>query len=125
MTQKLTTALLVLLAAAVSTVGCDLVGTPEGPSQVLSGTVNAGFELRGSVYASTDRGEPMLEGVNLTLFNGVVQVATVTDKDGHYVAAGLTAGTWTLTLSKAGYLDHTVEVDIRADTTLNCSLRPE
>src|SRR5690242_8211639 len=104
MTRTLMTPALVVLALTVTLVGCGKSFSPAGPTSPLP--ISSGeFTLTGTVVGEIDGALVPLEGVTVTASNLGVQGSTVTDRDGDFAFAGLTAGQWTIALIKDGYAD--------------------
>jgi hypothetical protein len=126
MNQNLRTKLLVVLAAGIAIVGCGRTSGPMAPSSTGVANASVGeLVLRGSVSGETDLGMNGLEGVTVTVSNGAASVSTSTDAAGEFTVSGLSAGGWTVTVSRAGYVDETISVNLEGDTSLGFSLDRE
>jgi len=125
MTRNLRTKLVVVLVAGIAAVGCGRTSSPLGPSNIGANASVGEFVLRGSVSGQTDLGVGGLDGVVVTVSNAATSVSTITDAAGEFAVSGLSAGEWTVLLSKAGYLDESMTVNVEGDANLGFSLDRE
>jgi hypothetical protein len=124
MTKTLITQLLVVVIAGTSLVACDEHATPTTPTPQGQGVTAAPFTLHGSVAGQTNGGMISLEGVAVSASNGSLGRTSVTDADGNFTLDGLTAGTWTIVLSKDGYANQSLSETIDGDKTVSYALQP-
>ena len=109
------------MASAIVIVGCGKSVSPIGPSSGNTATDNA-FSLRGEVAEPGVEGAVPAEGVTAMVSNGSVETVAVTDAQGLFRVDGLEAGEWTVTLSKSGFMDQIVQVNVTADAYVSCML---
>ena len=77
-----------------------------------------GHPLKKAVTEVVEDGIQQAAGVQVTASNGSEKRLTMTDIDGVFAIDGLPAGTWTLTLTKAGYADQSIELALANDADL-------
>ena len=120
MKHSLITRFAVVLAVAASFAACDKTSpvAPTPPTQLPS--PSGEFELHGTVSDSSGR----LDSVAVTVTNGAYEVKALSDGNGEFIADGLTAGEWTVTLRRSGYGVSTMRVMVAGDTFLDCALEP-
>jgi hypothetical protein len=121
MTKTLVTNLIVVLMGAASFVGCSKSVVPTAPSNQIPNS-SGEFTLTGTVTGLTDGTMIALDGVIVSASNGAAQSSAVTDAEGSFSLGGLSAGEWTILLSKSGYADQSQTVTLNGDATVNFSL---
>jgi len=109
----------VVLAVAASFAACDKT-SPVAPTPIKLPAPSGDFELRGTISDSGGR----LDSVAVTVTNGAYEIDMLSDGNGEFVADGLTAGEWTVTLRRSGYGVATMRVMVAGDTSIECSLEP-
>jgi len=119
MKHTLVTRFAVVLAVAASFAACSKT-SPLAPTPIQLPAPSGDFELRGSVSDSQGR----LDSVAVTVTNGAYELNVLSDGNGEFVADGLTAGEWTVTLRHSGYGVSTMRVMMAGDTSIDCSLEP-
>src|SRR5262249_25780641 len=113
---------LTILVAATSLTACSSshASAPTAPAPVV--TPGASYVLTGTVSTNTDAGTRPLDDVSIELSNGTVGRSAVSDQDGRFEIDGLSAGTWTISLSKDGYATRSQAVDIAGNTIVDFAL---
>jgi hypothetical protein len=119
--KNLTSKLIVVVASAIVIVGCGK-SSPAGPSPFGNPGVENAFNLRGEVAQPSMEGDVPAEGVTALISNGSLQTVAVTDGQGRFAVEGISAGDWTIVLSKTGYMDQTLQVTVTADAYVSCLL---
>jgi hypothetical protein len=119
-------ALVGVVVAGLVVVGCSSQGsTSPSPIPNIRATQGGEFELRGSVSDTGNGAALPLQGVLATLSNDQVQYSIETDSSGAFGFSGLSAGMWHVSLTKEGYSEQTLDVDVNGDTSIALELRAE
>src|SRR5206468_1534463 len=120
--RKVTTQWFAVLVATVSVVGCSK-SNPLQPTQ-LSNAASGELVLKGAVAGRSEAGTVPLSGVEVTLTNGSNRRSAFTDDGGEFLVDGLSAGTWMVSLSKAGYAGERMSVSVDGETSVSFALDP-
>jgi len=125
--KHLTSKFIVVVASAIGIVGCGKSIGPTAPTGAFGDNrADSVYELRGDVQEQGPDGAEPAEGVSAMVSNGSLQTVAVTDAQGAFRLEGVPAGQWTILLSKAGYLDRTMEVTVSSsDAYVSCLLERE
>jgi hypothetical protein len=119
MKRNLITRFAVVLAVAASFAACSKT-SPLAPSEIQLPRPSGEFQLRGSV--SDSHGQ--LDNVAVNVSNGAYELDTLSDFNGEFIAGGLTAGEWIVTLRRSGYGISVMRVMVAGDSEITCSLEP-
>ena len=119
MKRNLTTRFAVVLAVAASFAACGKT-SPLAPSAIQLPAPSGEFQLRGSVYDSSGH----VDSVAVNVSNGAYEENVQSDGNGEFIAGGLTAGEWIVTLRRSGYGIAVMRVMMNGDTEIVCSLDP-
>ena len=121
--RKVTTQFFAVLVATVSVVGCSKTSNPLQPTQ-LSNSAAGDLVLKGAVAGRNEAGNVPLSGVEVTLTNGSNRRSASTDEGGEFIVDGLSAGTWMVSLTKAGYTGERLSVSVDGETNVSFALDP-
>jgi hypothetical protein len=113
--------LLALCTTAFVIVGC---GRAVGPTPLPAPPPeNAGiYALTGRVLDAGAASEATLPGVQIDVSDGFGHRQAFTDGGGHYSVDALGAGTWTVSVTKSGYVAQIVHLDLSGDTSMDFQL---
>ena len=84
-------------------------------------------ELKPSAAQASQREEASGQGLLLALnsyFGDSYSATTITDAEGYYRFDGLASGTYTLTLSKSGYIFDPIDVTVSNEPVENITVTP-
>ena len=104
----------------IFTAGCESSSTPTSPPSAVVRPQT--FTLSGIVSEGAGTGVVPVGGALVRETRS--QRSATTDNDGRYSIAELTAGGRSVTVSKAGYVSFTSNLDMSGDATLNVSVAP-
>jgi len=108
----------IVLAGGLVLAGCH-ASRLAGPTPA-AGPADASYLLSGTVLDSS--GDVGLEGARIGLVDGDIHRLAVTDAGGRFAVEGLSAGSWMLTISKAGYIESRRFLDVHADRAMTLRL---
>src|SRR5438105_2085205 len=107
-----------LLAAAFTIGGCGKTTLPAAPTALTAPDGN--YVVSGTVTGLAGGGGVPLAGVNVIARSGPYSRTVHTDADGNFVLDRLTAGEWTVTVEKRGFMTDAKVVSI-ADSDASIS----
>jgi hypothetical protein len=111
-----------VLIAGLSIGACSHSAAPTAPTLFLDPA--GSYVLSGTVSGITDAGMIPLGNVRVELVNGDYRRSGISADDGQFAVDGLSAGAWTVTVSKAGYGMDARTVEIADNTSVSFELTP-